>query len=195
MLAAGAVLALVVAGCGGSDADTTDTSARNPPVTTPTEVSTGSDTTQNPTDTAAPGSQTVTVYFMNDAATALIAEERTVEASSALRAAMVALADGPVGADGMRALPTGTEIIGTDVRGDAAYVNLSAVFADGYPTGGSSAEAAVLAPLVYTATQAADVDRVYVTIDGVTTVPAGSQFDWAGGFTRADFHNFSISGG
>lgn len=192
-----ALLALVIAGCGGSDANTVDTTtADTPPVTTQTEVATTSDTVQTPAPTDdAPDARTVTVYFMNEAATALVAEERSANATSTLRAALVSLADGPQGADGVRALPAGTEIIGTDVRGGAAHVNLNAAFIDGYPTGGSAAELAVLAPLVYTATEAAGVERVHVTVDGQTAAPAGSQFDWTGGFTRADFPDLTITGG
>ncbi len=190
-----AVLALVVAGCGGSDASTVDTTTADA-VTTPTEVAPTSDTTQAPTPTAdAPDARGVTVYFMNEAATALVAEERSVSGTSALRAALVGLVDGPEGADGMRALPAGTAIVGTDVRGGAAYVNLNAAFIDGYPTGGAAAEVSVLAPLVYTATEAAGVERVHITVDGQTAAPAGSQFDWTGGFTRADFPDLTITGG
>ena len=84
-------------------------------------------------------------------------------------------------------MPAGTAIIGTNVRGGEALVNLSAEFNQGYPAGGAAAEFAVLAPLVYTATAVDGVERVRITVDGQTPAPVGSQYDWTKAFTRADF--------
>ncbi len=181
--------ALLVAGCG--DSGTSSTQADG----SATVMTTTTDTTSTTDRTPGTEARSATVYFMNDAGTGLVVEQHTVDASSPLRAALVALADGPEAADGVRALPAGTQIIGTDVRGGAAYVNLNSAFLDGYPSGGSTAEISVLGPLVFTATQAAGVERVFVTVDGQATAPAGSQFDWTRGFTRTDFPDLSISGG
>jgi spore germination protein GerM len=130
----------------------------------------------------------VKVYFSNANADGLVEETRTVSGDgSDLRLALVELAKGPTRAGAIPALPPGTSVVGTDVRGGVAYVNLSSQFTAGYPSGGAAAEYAVLAPLVYTATAIDDVERVRVTVDGQTPAPTGSQYDWSSGFTRGDF--------
>ena len=195
-LVGAATAALLIAGCGGADSSTSETAATTPDTSTQVVTDGTGTTATGPSSTdQGTAAHDVTVYFMNLEATGLVAEERTADASTPLRAALVALADGPEGADGMRALPAGTAIVGTDVRSEAAYVNLNQAFLDGYPSGGAAAESAVLGPLVYTVTEAAGVERVYVTVDGQTVTPTGSQYDWASGFTRSDFPDLSISGG
>ncbi len=199
-LAAGLVLTAAATGCGGSDAgETTTTSTMSTatataPTTdttaTDTGATTGGPTTDATTTDTAPtltGSE-VTVYRLNDAGTQLVATTVPGGDGAPLRSALVALAATP-------ALPTGTQIVGTDVRGDVAHLNLSPEFLQGYPAGGSAAEIAVLAPLVFTATDAASVEHVHITVDGQTPAPAGSQFDWARDFSRADFPDLTISGG
>lgn len=112
----------------------------------------------------------------------------TAATGSDLRAALVELAEGPASASAHHpALPQGTAIVGTDVQDGQALVNLSGEFVQGYPSGGAAAEFAVLAALVYTATAVDGVERVRITVDGQTPAPAGSQYDWASAFSRADF--------
>lgn len=166
----------MLAACGGSG------SASDPATTPPATVSTQATTT---TDEA---TETVTVYFADSDAMELLPEKRSVPAGgSALRAALVELAKGTSEAGRRNALPAGASIVGTLVRGDEALVNLSAEFTTGYPPGGAAAEFAVLAPLVYTATAVTGIERVRITVDGQTPSPTGSQFDWTGSFSRADF--------
>jgi len=180
--------ACALAGCGSSDGGAPAAST----VTTATTATATAPTTRPATTTTAPAAsadtRTVTVYFADADAQRLVPETRAVlRTGSPLRAALVALAAGPTGARSMPALPVGTTIVGTNVAGGEALVNLSGEFTRGYPSGGAAAEFAVLAPLVYTATGTPGVTRVRFTVDGLTPQPAGSQYDWSGTFSRADF--------
>ncbi len=171
-----------LAGCGGSDGGGDGGSGSTAPVaSTATTPPTATDTT-----TSAQAVETVTVYYADSDATELQPETRSVPTAN-LRAALVELAKGPTEAGHQNALPAGTAIVGTAVQGGEALVNLSSEFTTGYPSGGAAAEFAVLAPLVYTATAVPGVDRVRITVDGQTPSPAGSQYDWTGSFSRADF--------
>lgn len=190
LLAAAVVLAaLTFASCGGT---TDQGGATSPAVSTPASTDT-STTAPTTTATASTTSQTgpsrsVKVYFADSDALQLVEETRTTTATgSDLRAALVELAKGPSGTNLIAALPPGTAVVGTDVRGTDAYVNLSADFVQGYPGGGAAAEFAVLAPLVFTTTAIDGVERVHVTVDGQTPAPTGSQYDWSTGFSRDDF--------
>jgi spore germination protein GerM len=173
-----------LAGCGGGSGGNDAGSGTTTPVasvatTAPSTATTG-------TATSSRGDETVTVYFADSDATELQPETRSVPQAD-LRAALVELANGPSEAGHQNALPAGTAIVGTNVQGDEALVNLSSEFTTGYPPGGAAAEFAVLAPLVYTATAVPGVERVRITVDGQTPSPAGSQYDWTGSFSRADF--------
>jgi len=174
----------VLAGCGGSDATDAGGSSAPPPATDSTQAT----TTATPTTRTDEATETVTVYFADSDAMEILPEKRSVPAGgSGLRAALVELAKGTSEAGRRNALPAGTTIVGTLVNGDEALVNLSAEFTTGYPPGGAAAEFAVLAPLVYTATAVTGIERVRITVDGRTPAPTGSQFDWTGSFSRADF--------
>ena len=174
----------MLSACGGSGGADTGGPATTAPATVPTSAA----TTAPPTTTTDRAGATVTVFFADADATKLLPEKRTVPAGgSALRAALVELAKGTSEAGRLNALPAGTMIVGTLVNGDEALVNLSSEFATGYPPGGAAAEFAVLAPLVYTATAVTGIERIRVTVDGQTPAPTGSQYDWAGSFSRADF--------
>jgi len=205
---AAATLPLTAAACGGSDTETTATTSTVTMTTaTPTTATETTDTTVTTaatdttpvtgTDGQDTGSATgpeVTVYRLNDAATQVVATTAPGGEGAPLRAALVALAAEPP-AGQLPALPPGTEIVGTDVRDGVAYINLSPAFLQGYPSGGGAAETAILAPLVFTATEAASVERVRITVDGQTPEPMGSQYDWTDDLTRADFPDLTISGG
>jgi spore germination protein GerM len=172
----------VLAGCGGGSggeepgAGTTTAVASVPATQPPTTSGTTSDQAR----------ESVTVYFADSDAAALQQETRSV-ATANLRSALVELAKGPTEAGHQPALPAGTTIVGTLVQNGEALVNLSSEFQTGYPPGGAAAEFAVLAPLVYTATAFPGVQRVRITVDGRTPAPTGSQYDWGGSFSRADF--------
>lgn len=178
--------AVAFSGCGGatneSPASTRDSTAQTaaPPAAKTTRQATTGTTTP---------ARKVKLFFADADAQQLIEESRpTAATGSDLRAALVELAKGPAsGSTRQPALPMDTTIIGTNVRGGEALINLSAEFNRGYPSGGAAAEFAVLAPLVYTATAIDGVERVRITVDGRTPAPAGSQYDWTRAFTRADF--------
>jgi hypothetical protein len=183
-LAAGLLLA--AAGCGGGDGD----QAQPTVATAPAPAAT------SPASEPATGTpRAVVVIFSDPAGQGLVAVRRTVTAGSDLRAALVGLAQGPGAADGaVAALPAGTTVVGTNVAGGEALVNLSQEFLDGYPSGGAAAEFAVLAPIVYTATEVAGVERVRITVDGRPPAPVGSQYDWSRAFTRADVGLVPVEG-
>lgn len=177
--------ATALAGCGGDD--------ENPPPASPTATQSAPSTTAAPTETEpAPttttpaGAGTVQVFFADADGAKLVQETRPVNGAPDLRAALVALADGPTGTNAIAALPSGTQVVGTLVRDGEALVNLSQAFVDGYPSGGAAAEFAVIAPLVYTATAVEGIDRIRITVDGKPAAPAGSQYDWTKAFTRDD---------
>jgi spore germination protein GerM len=180
--------ALSLAACGGSG-DAESTSASVAQATTQATVNTPTVGTSVPTTSAPAPTRKVTLFFADADAQRLIEESRgTAATGSDLRAALVELANGPApGSAGQRALPEGTTVVGTNVQGGEALVNLSSAFVTGYPSGGAAAEFAVLAPLVYTATAINGIERVRITVDGQTPAPAGSQFDWSGTLSRADF--------
>lgn len=183
-------LGLVSAGCGTSER-APGNDAPSPTSATPTTTATPTTPKPEPASTngqAPAPTRTVSVYFADASAQGLVQETHpTAATGSDLRAALVELADGPDGAGLQPSLPTGTVIVGTDVRNGTATVNLSQEFVSGYPSGGAAAEFAVVAPLVYTATGVSGVERVRITVDGQTPAPTGSQLDWSGMFTRQDF--------
>ena len=132
----------------------------------------------------------MTLYFADADAQRLVDRDtiRPRAPGSDLRAALVELAEGPAGKHPAAGIARGhRRSSGRTWRGGEALVNLSGEFSQGYPSGGAAAEFAVLAPLVYTATAIHGVERVRITVDGQTPAPAGSQYDWTGAFTRADF--------
>ena len=177
----------LLAGCGGGD---NEPQASTPAAPTQTESPRATATPTNTQATATTATtRDVTLYFADADGQKLVEESRSTSATgSDLRAALVALAEGPAsGSALLPALPQGTSVVGTDVSDGQALVNLSGEFAQGYPSGGAAAEFAVLAALVYTATAVDGVERVRVTVDGQTPAPAGSQYDWTGTFSRSDF--------
>jgi spore germination protein GerM len=194
VIAAVGTMALV--GCGSDDDTITDrepvpavTGVSTPPVTAATDAS-PPDTTSTPVAST----RTVRVWFLDTDGTQLVSEQRDVPADgSELRGALVALAEGPQTPAAVAALPAGTEIVGTNVAAGEALVNLSGQFVTGYPPGGAAAELAVVAPIVYTATEIEGVERVRITVDGQTPAPTGTQFDFGNAFTRADFPDILVA--
>jgi germination protein M len=132
--------------------------------------------------------RTVRVYFPASDGAGLVVERRRVPAGEpALGAALAELAAGPRAAGAARALPAATTVRSASAAGGTARVDLNRAFVDHYPGGGSAAEVAVLAPLVWTATAQPGVRRVLVTVDGRAPDLLGSQFDLSAPLTRADF--------
>lgn len=133
---------------------------------------------------------------MNEDGTTLdLAFKPGPKTDSPLRAAMIVLAEGPFFPGALPALPPNTTVVGTNVSGADATINFSREFASGYPSGGAAAEAAVIAPIVFTATEIPGVQRVRITVDGATPELVGSQYDWSRPFTRGDFPDLKIDAG
>lgn len=134
------------------------------------------------------------VYFMNRDGTGLMRVTRTgPDTPARVRAALSALAAAAPPVGGIRALPAGTEIVSVSLQGDEARVELNEAFVRGYPSGGAAAEAAVIAPLVFTATEIPGVRRVLFTVSGDTPSLQGSQYDWGRPFSRADFPDLAVA--
>jgi spore germination protein GerM len=146
----------------------------------------GDDRSAPATTTATTAGATVTVYFASEAG-GLVAEERPAPAGAdPLDAALAALADGPSGPGLLPALPPGTRVLGTAADGRVATVDLSAELESGYPSGGSAAELALVAPLVRTAAEAAGAERVRILVEGRAPAPAGGQIDLSQPLAPAD---------
>jgi len=114
-------------------------------------------------------------------------------AGDPLEAALSALAAGPDRPDLAPALPAGTRVLSSSVSGGTARIDLSSRFAEAYPSGGSAAEIAALAPIVFTATDVEGVRDVLLTVDGaVPDVP--TQFDLGAPLARDDFPPDLVAG-
>ena len=165
----------------------------------PSEDPGGSPTTSpEPTRSPAPaGTTIVRAYFVLGSLTGnegLVPVLREVpETRAVAAAAMRELLRGPEGAElegspaMYSAIPEGTRLVGIDIDGSTATVNLSGTFASG---GGSAGTLARLGQVVYTLTQFSTVDRVRFQLDGepVTTFGAeGVVLD--GPANRADFRD------
>lgn len=148
----------------------------------------GTTTSPAASTTATPAAARRTVFFPTNDVQRLVKVVVTTPGpeGDGLAAALRALAAGTDRPDLADALPAGTLVLGASVQGGTARIDLSAEFASGYPSGGSAAEIAVLAPIVYTATENADADAVLVTVEGaVPDVP--TQFDLSAPLRRDDF--------
>jgi spore germination protein GerM len=170
------VLAGVVAGCGESGAGQ------------------GSVTT-NGTTAGTPGSGEVGVYFPTADGEHIVKVQVPAPkgAGDPLEAALSALAAGPHRSGLAPGLPAGTRVLEAGSAGGTARIDLSSRFAEAYPSGGSAAEIAALAPLVFTATEVQGVRDVLLTVDGVTPdVP--TQFDLSAPLARDDFPPDIVAG-
>lgn len=164
-------LGAVVAGCA-------DEAAVEPTTTAPTGST--ADTTARPA--AAP----VAVYFPDSTGEQIVKTVVSGLQGTDIEAAVGALVAGPRQPTLTPALPSGSRLLSASLDGAVARVDFSEEFATGYPSGGSAAEIAVLAPIVFTATEIAGVESVLVLVGGKTPdVP--SQFDLATPLGRDDF--------
>jgi hypothetical protein len=168
----GAVI-LFAAGCGSDDGDGTLTTA-----TTGTTV--GQETIK------------VSVYFSRDEK--ICAAPRVVPATDDVSGAAVqALLGGPTAdekANGVTSsIPEGTTLLGFDVTGGLATVDLSGEFASG---GGSLSMMMRLAEVVFTLTQLPTVTGVELKLDGKTVDEFGGEgLIVPHPMSRADFENLS----
>ena len=152
--------------------ETSEPATTQPATTGPTTTSPAS--TAGP-DTTAPAGETMraNVYWAWSIPTSvgtperLGAGSRSVPVDDPLTAAVAALLDGPNEAEtavGMgTAIPAGTTVLGVDVDGGVARVDLDDTFTQ---PSGTLAETTRLAQVVFTLTAFDDVDRVTFSIDG-----------------------------
>jgi spore germination protein GerM len=151
----------------------------------PTTTTAGGSTAQT---TARPASSRTTVYFLDSSGERLteVVTSDSADGETALAVALRTLAAGPQQAGLTTALPAGTRLISSSQDGGTARVNFSSEFASGYPSGGSAAEIAVLAPIVFTATEVPGVDSVLIEVEGAPPdIP--TQFDLSAPLARDDF--------
>lgn len=170
-----AVVVSLLFSLGGIAAGCAEESAVEPTVTAPATET-----------TARPAAVPTTAYFPDSTGEGIVKTVVSGTQGTGLDAAMGALVAGPDRASLVPALPAETRLLSASVDGAVARVDFSEDFATGYPAGGSAAEIAVLAPIVFTATEIAGVESVLVLVDGKTPeVP--TQFDLATPLGRDDF--------
>lgn len=113
--------------------------------------------------------QRVQVYWLKDTGTRLevVPEELQVQAddkpASILSAAFDQLLNGPKAADVASTIPSGTKLLGLDVKDDGVHVNLSQSFTSG---GGSASMSGRLAQVIYTASALQPDAPVWISVEG-----------------------------
>jgi len=188
------LLGAALAACGGAASPGTPT-GEVPSATASPAVSSGTSAPVSPSQPASSASVTASAspstlaspsagetmvvrnyYFMEDASggnPGLVPVERVVPKSVAVaRAALTTLLVGPTAAERAAKppittlIPDGTQLLGIDVAGGTATVDLSGTFTSnnaGFSAGGRMAQ------VVYTLTQFPTVQRVAFTVDGKAT--------------------------
>jgi germination protein M len=183
----GLVLGLLATAACGSDTESTASTAATtqpppqttaPPATTePATTTTTVGTTTSTTNTTAPTTAVATtdgtaptlvdvkVYFLRDERLAIT--HRLVPGPGVMRAALNELLAGPTPEEAAAGLsstvPDGTELLGLNLAGGLATVDLNSQFESG---GGSLSMMARIAQVVFTATQFDNSDRVLFWLDG-----------------------------
>jgi len=175
------VLTLLAVAVGCSDDDTDE----------PTPTSTSAPATTGTTAPAStrPGETTpVRVYFVR--AEKVATAGRAVQAPAVARGALQALLEGPDGdesAIGMSsAVPDGTRLLGVNIAGGTATVDLSDAFQDG---GGTLSVQLRVAEVVFTLTQFPSVQDVSIRIDGESVTAIGAEGVPATDLDRSDFQD------
>ena len=180
--------ALALAGCGSDDGDdVTTTTAAGSASTEP--GGTGTDTTGGSTDSTEPATeQEVLVYFVRDEK--LAASARTVTGEGVGAAALEAVLAGPNATESgigfSNAVPAGTEVLGVDIAGGVATVDLNAAFQSG---GGSLSMQLRVAQVVATLTQFDTVETVTIRIDGEDVDGIGGEGVPAADLDRTDIED------
>jgi germination protein M len=176
-----AVALALTASCGSSTR-----SGQGPPTTGVPATSTTTPTTSAPT----PASMDVRVYFMRG--DKIDVAHRTVAATQQVAAAaMTELLSGPTPGDNSAGLttdiPSATHLLGVNIAGGTATVDLTSDFAAG---GGSLSITARLAQVTYTLTQFPTIGSVVFHLDGkAVTVFGGEGIILDHPSTRATFES------
>lgn len=199
LVAVATALVLAACGAGGPQSGgplTTPTSAPGPDATTtsttttlpaPPTTSGGPATpTTSPEPTVA--GRTITIYLLDGQGRA-VPTTRDVATEGVARAAVTALIAGPTAREAVAGLstafPPDSLLLGIDIAGGTAIVDMSREFESG---GGSSSVLGRLAQLVYTLTEFDSVERVELRLDGEEIDYFSGEGVVAGdGWTRADF--------
>jgi spore germination protein GerM len=178
------VASLLLVACGTAEDTTTTlgTTTSTTPATTTTSAAPTTTTTETATTTTE-AEPTAAVYFMLDQLEGqeppgplLVPVYRGAQEDPT--AVMESLLAGPTADETSgipaisTAIPEGTELLGVEVDGGLATVNLSTEYDDG---GGSSGMFARLAQVVYTLTRLADVNDVAFEIEGEPVTAFSSE--------------------
>ena len=145
-----------------------------------------------PSATASPGATSaVSVYFLSGEK--LQPVRRVATGTGVGAAAVTALLAGPSAAEragGLTsAIPTGTTLLGLNIAGGVATVDLTSSYASG---GGSLSMTARVAEVVFTVTRFPTVQRVSFRLDGQpVTALGGEGVDLSRPVTRADYEDLS----
>lgn len=183
VIAAVLVLGACSSGGGGPTPSSTATPSGTPSLTSSPQASA--------TRTSTPTTTDVSVYFLRGEQ--LQPVRRAVTGAGVGAAAVRALLDGPSAAERRGGLtstvPTGTALLGLDIAGGTATVDLTGRFESG---GGSLSMTARVAQVVFTLTRFPNVDRVVFELDGTrVTALGGEGVDLSTPRTRADSEELS----
>jgi hypothetical protein len=170
LLALVTALALSVAACGGDDDDSGDGT------TVPGGVMT---TEAGDTTTTVPAEESVARVYFLDTDAQLATGARSVAGSSGDEIALAALDAVVAGPEDLEtelgwssAIPDGTEVLGLDIDGGVATVDLSGAFDDG---GGSASMLGRVAQVVFTLTQFEGIESVSFALDGEPVDAIGGE--------------------
>jgi spore germination protein GerM len=107
------------------------------------------------------------LYFGNEDASELVAEERYVPRSdvSPEMVALQELISGPKSSAGRRTLPEETVVLMVEVRDKVAFVDLSQSTVDNH-SGGSAGDQMSVMSLVYTLTELPGIEEVQLLLEG-----------------------------
>jgi hypothetical protein len=176
------LLLLAVTACGEDDDEGAQTTTTTTSSTTTTDATT---TTEEPVESV------VRAYFLRDERVGPVARQATGTGVAA--AAIEGLLEGPTSTEQevgfATTIPQGTELLGVDIDGGVATVDLSEEFTSG---GGSLSMTARVAQVVYTLTQFPTVERVRFWVEGEPlTALGGEGVDLSEPQTRADWESLT----
>ena len=111
----------------------------------------------------------VTLYYMNNETKELTPEGRIIDVKNLLTDPYETLVDllieQPKNEKLQSAIPSGTKVLGTELKGDIVYLDLSSEFIENHE-GGESAEQATIKAIVNTLTELNEVSGVKILING-----------------------------
>lgn len=131
-----------------------------------------------------PAERQVTLYFPDDQAQFLVPEQRTVTGEGDVAAAIVtALIAGPETEGLFSSIPPGARLLGIQRQGAAVVVDFSRQFQTEH-WGGSTGEIMTLYSLANSLTEVADIDRVFLTLEGEPLQTLAGHVDLQEGLQR-----------